>query len=305
MLTDTEARELLAQAALTIDVDSVAHPVPIPSRSRPWVTLAAAAATAAVLGGVTILAVTQGGPAKRLGGPSPSVTSSGTVLGSDQVPSVFGYDARYAQAMLEAAGLTVTVRERKLYCTGDDGRALATSPGVGAAYSPGDRVTLMVGKNQPVPCPFSPKPDQRAFAWALLDFANGRPATPLTRTARVVLSVNGRSTVVSAKEFDDPASWPVCDGTANEAACPGSALDVLREASSALVRVNDRWQTPDLGVSGSDTRLAITVAMPVDGVSGPHWTITVDRVSTRPPARAPASSRWAISAVHLRWEEVG
>lgn len=305
MLTETEARELLAQAALTIDVDPVARPVPLPSRSRRWVTVAAAAATAAVLAGVTILAVTQGGPDKPLTHPSPSLTSSsGTTLGTDQVPSVFGYDARSAQAMLEAAGLTVTVKERKLYCTGDDGRALATSPAVGTTYAPGDTVTLIVGKNQPVPCPYSPKPDQRAFAWALLDFANGRATTPLTRTGRVTLSVNGLSTVVSAKEFDDPASWPVCNASTHEAECPGSALDVLREASAEVVKVNDRWETPGLGVRGSDTRLTITVAVPVDGVFGPQWTITVDRVSTRPPAGAPAYSRWAISAVHLVWRDL-
>lgn len=303
MLTETEARELLAQAALTIDVDPVARPVPLPSRSRRWVTVAAAAATAAVLGGVTILAFTQGGPDKPLTHPSPSPTSSsGTTLGTDQVPSVFGYDARSAQAMLEAAGLTVTVKERKLYCTGDDGRALATSPPGGTTYAPGDAVTLIVGKNQPVPCPYSPKPDQRAFAWALLDFANGRaPTWPLTRTGHVTLSVNGRSTVVSAKEFGDPASWPVCKASTNEAECPGSALDVLREASAEVLSANGSSRTPELYVSGRDTRLSIGVEIPGDGQVSPYWTIVVDRVSTRPPAGAPAYSRWAISSVRLIW----
>lgn len=307
MLTETEARELLTQAALTIDVDPVVRLVPAPSRSRRWVTVAAAAATAVVLGGVTVLAVTQGGPDRPLGHkPSPSVTpSSGTVLDTDQIPSVFGYDARSAQTMLESAGLAVTVQHRKLYCTGDDGRALATSPAVGSTFAPGDPVTLIVGKNQPVPCPSSPKPDQRAFAWALIDFANGRSTTPLTRTARVTLSVNGRSTVVSAKDFDDPATWPVCDSSTHESTCPGSALDVLRQASSAVLRLNDRWETPGLGVMGSDTRLRISVAVPVDGIVGPQWTITVDRVSTRPPAGAPAYSQWAISAVHLDWHSNG
>ncbi len=305
MLTETEARELLAKAALTIDVDPVARPVPVPRRSHRWVALAAAAATAVVLGGVTVLAVTQGGPDRPLGHkPSPSVTSSsGTALGADQVPSVFGYDARSAQAMLEAAGLTVTVKHRKLYCSGDDGRALATSPAVGTTYSHGDPVTLIVGQNQPVPCPFSRRADQRAFAWALLDVANGRDTTPLTRTSRVTLSVNGRSTVVSAAEFDDPASWPVCNDGANEATCPGSALDVLREASTEVLSLNDTYRTPQLGVTGSDTRLRITVAVPVDGIFGPQWTVTVDRVSTRPPAGAPAYSHWAISAVHLQWRD--
>lgn len=229
MLTETEARELLARAALTVDVAPMSRPAPVPRRSRRWVAIGAAAATAAVLGGVTFVAVSHGGPDRPLARqPSPSVTSSaGTALGADQVPSVFGYDARSAQAMLEAAGLTVTVKHRKLYCTGDDGRALATAPAVGTTYSVGDPVTLIVGQNQTVPCPSSPRPDRRAFAWALLDFANGR-GTTLTRTSRVTLSVNGRSTVVSGAAFDDPARWPVCNSSTNEATCPGSALDVLR-----------------------------------------------------------------------------
>lgn len=65
--------------------------------------------------------------------------------------------------------------------------------------------------------------------------------------------------------------------------------------------LNGRWETPKLGVTGSDTRLRISVAVPVDGIVGPHWRITVDRVSTRPPAGAPEYSHWAISAVHLAW----
>ena len=307
MLTETEARELLTQAALTIEVDPVGRPLPVPGRSRRWVPVAAAAATAVVLGGVTVLAVTQGGPDRPLGHkPSPSVTSSsGAVLDTDQIPSVFGYDGRSAQTMLEGAGLEVTVKHRKLYCTGDDGRALATSPGVGSTFAPGDRVMLIVGKNQLVPCPSSPKPDQRAFAWTLLDFANGRSTTPLTRTGRVTLSVNGRSTVVSADEFDDPEKWPTCTSSASEEGCPGSALDVLREASSAVVRLNDRWETPGLEVMGSDTRLRISIAVPVDGIFGPQWTVTVDRVSTRPPREAPAYSEWAISAIDLDWHPNG
>jgi hypothetical protein len=75
---------------------------------------------------------------------------------------------------------------------------------------------------------------------------------------------------------------------------------VLREASAEVLSANGSSRAPELYVSGRDTRLSIGVEIP--GVpASPDWLIVVNRVSTRPPAGAPAYSHWAISAVHLFW----
>jgi len=193
MITEIEARQLLARAAGTIEVPS-REPIPLVAPQRPrWVAplVAATAIAAAVSAGLVV--IHQDDRHDRPGpvAPSPSPTADQF---AGAVPPVFAYDGDSAQRMLEDRGLRVRrtmVTNRG--CETPD-RALRTKPGLGFPVEPGDTVRLYV--TGPVVDACSP-PDQ--LAWQVLDHANGRGPEPLT-AANAGFYVNGEPTT-SARAF--------------------------------------------------------------------------------------------------------
>ena len=312
--TEDWARGLLLAAADTIEVRPEPRPFVATPRRVAWIPLAAAATVLAVLGivGVTQLGGTGGTPAIP---PSPPATTSES-LGPDQIPSVFGYDATGARRLLESKGLAVNTRLEES-CEPVD-RAVRTDPPVGSSYAAGDDVTLVVTEGARGSCIMD-----HARTWEFLDFANRRgPAViPGRRMSpefapEVTLTVNGQSTVVTAEQAADPASWPTCDTTL--ASCPGSALDVIQQASAVVRQWEDgTWESPTLSVQrlfrvgGRDgrpqpsvvpwDRQRIWIGFPRDdatdrGFRPWHITLHWQPLSSRPTS--------VLTEVELRWKEL-
>ncbi|MCW2783240.1 MAG: hypothetical protein JWR35_3689, partial [Marmoricola sp.] len=173
MLTETEARELLQQAASTIDVRP-GVPVVAPVR-RSWLVpaIAAAAVLAAVTTGFLVVREHDGSTSPTRPVPTP-VTPTPT--STDRIPSVFAYDSGHALRLLANLGLQVTAKEKDLGCGSTSGRALSTSPPVGSRFKPGDPVTLLYSGTGQALCPLNTAQD--SLAWKVLDFANGRGQDP-------------------------------------------------------------------------------------------------------------------------------
>lgn len=251
MLSDTEARALLHQAAATVEVDP-AGPLALPPH-RPWWPAVAAAAAVAVT--VTGLAVGLGGddPAPE---PAPPTTGDTTFrLGPDQVPSVFGYDGDDAALMLHEAGYAVVVETVPGGCN-DEGRAVGTEPSVGTIVEPGSTVTVLESLGESGLCQLDPA---GAVAWELLNLAGGRTSS-LTLAPEVTAYDGDAATTLSADEL---TTW-------------APLVDVV-ERMSMPVRVNGEFQMPHLGASRraacrQDLALTtvpalwVTAEVPSDGV---------------------------------------
>ncbi len=201
MLTESEARDLLAKAANTVEVAAGA---PIEKAPRTiWPMLAAAAAVAAIVG---TTAVVVGNTSDDAGPPAvePTTTTAPPkpVLAPDQIPSVLAYDEDSATRLLQSSGLRVTTKPD--YRCGTTGRATKTNPAVGARFQPGDAVTLYV--TQVPPNARCAEPANEDFAWRFLDFANGRGPAPAF-AEEVTLYVDGIPKTLTGAEAADPASW--------------------------------------------------------------------------------------------------
>ena len=146
-----------------------------------------------------------------------------TPIEPNRIPSVFAYDGVSAERLLEEMGLHVRVVPR--YTCDTPGRAVGTRPAGGTRIDPGDEVKLVVTEPRTnVKCA-TPAPD--AFAWELLDFANGRgPAPPFA--PEVTVYVNERGHTLSATEAADLDSWG-----------PGSALDILAQETRRVALLNN------------------------------------------------------------------
>jgi len=168
VITENEARELLARAAGTIEEPSGELDLQVPQLSR-WVApmIAAAAIAAAVATGVVLV---HNGDRHDQPGPVAPTPTPDRFKGV--IPPVFAYDSDSAQQMLEDRGLRVrrTVVTNK--CEAPD-RALRTRPDVGFPVVPGDSVTLYVSGPLVAFC----NPPE-LLAWSILDFANGRGPEP-------------------------------------------------------------------------------------------------------------------------------
>jgi PASTA domain len=164
------ARDLMQQAADTIDANPPGTFVATP-RARSWWP-ALAAAVVIVVGTVTIGL----GLLDRVG-PGPALSTPTRTSAS--VPSVFGHDAGSARAMLEAEGFEVET-EDALVCE-PPGRAVGTSPVMGSNVSFGSTITVKVSTiSDNTDCFLGERVswDERSLAWAILDFANGRGPAP-------------------------------------------------------------------------------------------------------------------------------
>ena len=192
MITETEARELLARAAETIEVPPSAPLVLAPPKRPRWIApVAAAAAIAAAVGAGVVLVHHQDRPDQ----PGPVAPTPTLDPYAGHIPPVFSYDGTAAQRMLENRGLVVGRKVVTNHCEAP-GRALRTVPDVGFPVSPGDRITLYV--SGPLVNACNPP---TLLAWRILDFANGRgPEPSLAEGAEFY--VNGeRSSLATIAEF--------------------------------------------------------------------------------------------------------
>lgn len=223
MLTEDQARELLRLAGETVDV-APSGSIDVPPGRRGWPLLAAAAAAVLVVASLGALVVNDRGH----DGP-PVADGHGQ---ASRIPSVFGYRAHDAAALLEGLGLQVTVQDEDACDT--PGRALGTRPPTGAAYTPGEVVTVLRSTGD-LPTAFCVVPPERAEAWAFLDFANGRGPAP-TFAPEVSLWVDGEhTTTLTPDEAADPESWG-----------EGSALQRLAADSRQVVEQDGHHLTPGL-----------------------------------------------------------
>ena len=186
---------------------------PTPRRSpRGWLGVAGLVAALVVVGVAVVLT--------RPDRPLPDR------LRADQVPSLFGYDGEHAQALLEERGMRVTVQPFQaceVY-----GRVVGSDPEPGTPYDAGDPVTVYTSLPADVACLTDYQ--QRATAWQLLDFANGRGPAPAFAGRVVVYSGGGGgpATVLDGRAARDPDAWGGTD-----------VLEQLRTASQRVELVSE------------------------------------------------------------------
>ena len=237
MLTESEARDLLALAGATVEVSPVTTLPDIPPRRR-WPVLAAAAAVLAVVGVGAALGLRSGDDAPVGGETVPRVDFQGRpdVLDEHQLPSVFGYGGAAAYEMLTGLGLDVTLGNWVVPCWEPDGRAVRTEPDVGTRFEPGDAVVLLVSVQESRPCPIDA---DHELALQLIDFANGRGAAPAFAD-EVWVAANGENAVIPAALAADPGTW-----------VDGSPLGVLRQQSREVEESTGyTFNAPVLGTRG-------------------------------------------------------
>ena len=234
MLTESEARDLLAKAANTVEV-APGEPIEKAPRSI-WPMLAAAAAVVAIVGTTAaVVGRTSDDAGPPAVDPTTATASPNPVLAPDQIPSVFAYDADSATRLLQSSGLHVTTKPD--YRCGTTGRATKTNPAVGTRFQPGDAVTLYV--TQIPPNARCVEPAAEDAAWRFLDFANGRGPAPAF-AEEVTFYVDGEKTgTLTAAEAADPANW---GGT--------SAISEIREQTRVLQQANGFWDTPTMSARG-------------------------------------------------------
>ncbi|GEP39686.1 hypothetical protein NPS01_33490 [Nocardioides psychrotolerans] len=223
--TDDWARGLLHDAAGTIDV-ARGGPIVTEARRR-WHVLAAAAAVVLVLA-TTALVVGQRPDAEPpAGAPASEAPVIDSVLGPDQIPSVFGLTVEDAEEMLAGLGLDVTSSpypdDVAAECDEPPGRAWSTEPPLGRTFSPGDPV-VVVPSGLSMGDAYCIAPPRRPESYAFLDFAGSRgPAPAFADEVRVF--VDGEPTgTLTAAEASDPAAWG-----------SGSPLEILETARQTVV----------------------------------------------------------------------
>jgi hypothetical protein len=225
MLTDSEARALLREAATTIDV-APSGPIETSGRRPRWQALAAAAAVLVLASG-TAAVVARGSDGDRPDpAPSPSLTPD-SVLQADQVPSVFGLSVEDAEAMLTDLGLEVQPGsypdDIAQECGEPPGRARRTDPPIGTRFEPGDPVSLVSSGVDMSGAYCVPQP-RRPESYAFLDFAGSRGPAPAFADD-VTLYVDGALTAtLSADEAADQEAWG-----------ESSALTILDRARQVVV----------------------------------------------------------------------
>lgn len=249
MFTDDEARDLLRQAADTIEVGPGRPVEPATSRRRSLlVALAAAAAVAVAAGSVAALTRSDGSadggavdgspagtPSTQASDPTaaqgPGTTAAPPdVLPAGVVPLVFGYDEEAALSRLRSADLRPdVVIERGCLAPG---RAVRTEPAAGASPGPGSRVRLVVTAE--LATARCVRTD--AVFWPLLDYARDVAASP-ELAPEVLSAVQGRVTTVSTP--GERSAW-----------ADGSALDGV--AALAELTERDPGEAPRQFGAGPD-----------------------------------------------------
>lgn len=194
MLTDDQARDLLQQAAATIEVDP-AGPMDLPPH-RPWWPVVAAAAAVAVVATGLAVGLPDRGDDPEPAAPVPQDTSFR--LGPDQVPSLFGYDPGTAVSRLAELGFAPSLQT--VPGCGDGSRVLRTEPPVGSVVEPGATVTVWAATD--ASGAFCVADTDHEDGWGVLDLVAGRPST--LGLAPTVTAYDGdRATTLAAAEVAD------------------------------------------------------------------------------------------------------
>ena len=292
----TERLRAAAESITLPQLSSATVPTPAPRRV-PIVAVVAAAVVA--LAGVAYVAT----PHRGGGGDPPSINPTprpnpalptpwdSAALAADQVPSVFGYDAAGARELLESRDLEVEVRT-ELTC-GAAIRAVRTSPEVGARFSAGDAVTLVVSRGSDT-AGFCALPDPRI--WGFLDFAAGRSRPPAFAT-NVSVSVNGVTAGFSDRLAGDTAFWPAC--SPDLSSCPGTAADVVTAAAGRVREIDgDRYAQPILQADSTALTDTFTIGFATDGPDAyPQWRVTLNWRSVN------QGRSQVLAGVNLSWLE--
>jgi hypothetical protein len=209
MLTDDQARDLLRQAADTIEVGPT-RPVEPVRRRRPVLVALAAAAAVAVAAGTTVVLTrgdTGADPATAPSvPPAPEQSEEGgpEPQGDARVPVVFGYEESVAVQVLVEEGFEPEVVLAPDSCNAG-GRTLRTEPAAGTPAERGATVRVVVTPEPNEDCVGPTGPEEENRWWRLLDFARGVGSPP--RFAEQVTSVvDGREDTVT--DPDEPAAWP-------------------------------------------------------------------------------------------------
>lgn len=262
---EDRARELLARAAASIDVDGDAPltltGLPEPAHRR-WPVVLAVAAVVVLLAGVGYVAATQAGDEAAPPVASSDVTSdlpTAPAVRADQIPALLGYTGREAEEALRELGLEVDVRWQPTTCQ-VDGVFMGSDPAQGTSFEPGDRVVVRVSRARDViDCVGEP---DWVLGWALLRHARGLEGPPPLADDLIVRGPDGEVTEL------DPA------------------LEALAAAAAEVHRVGDRFLQPSLAMSNAACRSGngpegpgwvMSVTVPVDGVVCPAVEIRLER----------------------------
>lgn len=252
MLTDDQARDLLQQAAATIEVDP-AGPMDLPPY-RPWWPVVAAAAAVAVVATGLAVGLPDRGDAPEPAAPVPEDRSFR--LGPDQVPSLFGYDPGTAVSRLAELGFAPSLQT--VPGCGDGSRVLRTEPPVGSVVGPGAAVTVWAATD--ATGAFCVADTDHEDGWELLDLVAGRPST--LGLAPTVTAYDGdRATTLAAAEVAD---WrplvEVVDAMTGVQRLEGVPTEPLLGARRTT---EETCGTPP--PSGATDGLAVTTGLPTDG----------------------------------------
>ena len=258
--TADDARHRLEVAADTVEAQpgGLLAPDP-PPRRWPWVAGAVAVAMAAA----TVWIATRPAPPR-----------SEDSLDSDQIPSLFAYDAADAKALLEQRGLRVTFALTQT-CE-PNGRALASDPPTGARFQRGDDVIVFTASAGGSDC--EAQFGARSDAWEFIDFANGRGPAPRFAD-RVYLIADGSvpEAITGTAAAQDPSAW---GGV--------SALEEIRRVSGQVLHDEPhKYVTPTLTVAKViPPPRTCAVGRPAEAGSRAVLRLTL-RVASDPETRCP------------------
>lgn len=261
---DTERQRLIMQAP---PVDPVAPPdaadlEPEPRERTPWQLLPVLGALVALV--VAAGVVGQQPPPAAPPTPGPSLTLP---LTDAQVPSLFGYDAEAARALLVDRGARVIIRTTRDCET--NGRAVSSTPPLGAPFQRGDTVVVRAAVPADPACMVGF--GARIRAWRFVDFATGHAPAPRLAPSVEVFVDSSEATRLSLQQARDPGSWgPVLRDLADavgEVAVDGSSYVTPRLRVSDDVPPGSTCGVPRPLATRERHAITLTVALPVTPTS--------------------------------------
>jgi hypothetical protein len=279
--TEEETRQLLAEAAATIDVDETAPMtltgLPEP-RARRWPVLAAAAAVVLAVGGGYLVSQQLGDDPQ----PTPATDQTDAsdrepveqehVYTDVEMPSLLAYTRTEATELLQSRGYQIEVA-KEYSCDQPAGYVLGSDPGPGTAMAEGDRVRLRVtaGPSPAVRCDVALDTWQQVFD--LARFARGLGPAPAFPDEVSIAVGAGRHVELTAAEAAEPENWVLCD----DSACH-SALAALAQVLTA---------PEEMDGSFASTFLVVTDDLPVMDIVREPMCLTPDPYDQALPYHAP------------------
>lgn len=253
IVTEAEARRLLAAAAATIEVDDPAPltltGLPEPRPHRRWSLLVAVAASVVLLASAAWVVARQLGDGEQAP-PEPvqRPTTGEHRYGADEVPALVGNTEQEARGLLTSAGHRVTV-EDQLTCEVPSGYVLGTSPTAGTALADGAAVRLHVTSYAADDCS---TPPGLGPVWELVRFARGLGGPPVWSDPSIcaadacaaVLAALAELATRAAPVPDVPTVLQMGEGYGTEDL---RCLEMARPPASGLRRiyVHVAWQAHD------------------------------------------------------------